>query len=183
MLIKEILRRLYYFNTFRRLKSKGKKIQLSKGGSISRPSELSIGSNVFIGKGFVISARDMVIGNNIMIGPYLLAECDDHVFDEVGKTMYETRTKRTKAGITIENDVWVGGQVTILKGVTISEGCIIGAGSIVTKSTVPYTINFGNPCKPFKTRFSRKELKEHLELVNSAYSFAQIISLWEKTNL
>ncbi len=183
LIFKEFLRQLYYFNTFRKLKSKGKNIRLSKGGIISRPNELSIGSNVFIGKGFVISARDMHIGDNIMIGPYLLAECDDHSFNRVGYTMYSYREERQKAGIVIENDVWIGGHVSILKGVKIAEGCVIGAGSVITKSTIPYTINFGSPCRFYKRRFSEEDLHNHLNKVQSHYSFKQIIDIWNNAQI
>ncbi len=48
--------------------------------------------------------------------------------------------------ITIENDVWLGSGVHIMPGVTIGRGCVIGAGSIVTKDIPPYSLAVGNPC-------------------------------------
>ncbi len=183
MLIKELFRKIYYFKIYFRLKSKGKNIRLSKGGNINRPEELSIGSNVFIAKDFQISARNMYIGNNVMIGPFFLAECDDHVFDKVGISLYENRKQRRISGIIIENDVWIGGHVTLLKGVKIAEGCIIGAGSVVTKSCIPYTINFGNPCKLYKSRFSVENLEIHLQKVDSIYSLNEIILMWKQNKI
>ena len=48
--------------------------------------------------------------------------------------------------ITIEDDVWLGSGVHIMPGVTIGRGCVIGAGSIVTKDIPPYSLAVGNPC-------------------------------------
>ena len=54
--------------------------------------------------------------------------------------------------VVIEDDVWIGGRVTILPGVHIATGSIIGAGSVVTKNVEPYTIVGGNPAHFLKKR-------------------------------
>lgn len=63
--------------------------------------------------------------------------------------------------MTIEQDVWCGANVTILKGVTIGKGSIVAAGSVVTKSCPPYSIIAGVPARVLKKRFSDEEIKEH----------------------
>ena len=63
-----------------------------------------------------------------------------------------------KGDVTIGNDVWIGERAIILPGVSIGDGCVIGAGSIVTKSIEPYTIAAGNPCKPIRKRFSEEDI-------------------------
>lgn len=63
-----------------------------------------------------------------------------------------------KYSIVIKNDVWIGANVTILEGVTINDGAIIGANSIVTKDIEPYSINVGNPAKPIKYRFKKNQI-------------------------
>ncbi len=183
MLLREFLRRFYYFPVFRRLKKAGNNIMLSRGGTILRPGELAIGDNVFISKNFYISARSMTIGNNVLIGPNFLAECDDHIFDKVGVTMFSAREDRNIKPIIIENDVWIGGNVTILKGSIISEGCVIGAGSVVTNTMPPYCICFGVPCRPVRPRFRKSQLKIHLEKTNSTLAEEKILQSWVNANL
>ena len=163
--MKNFLRFLYYFKSYLKFKKKGKNLMLSKGGIFVRPEEISFGDNVFISSNFYISARNLVFKNNIMIGPNLVIECDNHVYDEVGKTMFSNRDKRIIKGVIIEDDVWIGANVTILSGVTIGEGSVIGAGSVVTKSQPRYSICVGVPCKPVKRRFNDEELGDHLKKI------------------
>ena len=70
--------------------------------------------------------------------------------------------------IIIEDDVWIGANAIILSGVTIGEGAIIGAGSVVTKNVEPYTIFAGNPAKKIKMRFTEDELLNHRQLLYEA---------------
>lgn len=174
--IRNFIRRLYYFKYYNKFKGKAKNVILSRKGYILNPEEMSLGENVFIGRGFYISAQNLEFGSNIMIGPNLLIECSNHTYDTPGKPMYFYSNLKSSKGIKIEDDVWIGGNVTILDGVTIGEGCIIGASSNVTKSLPPYTISVGNPCKPIKRRFDDSTLAKHLLLVNSKYDVEQIIN-------
>lgn len=64
--------------------------------------------------------------------------------------------------VKIGNDVWIGTRVMILGGVTIGDGAVIGAGSIVTKDVEPYSIVAGVPAKLIRYRFS----KDQIELLN-----------------
>jgi acetyltransferase-like isoleucine patch superfamily enzyme len=68
------------------------------------------------------------------------------------KTMYEYL--RTKGPIVVGNDVWVGTRAIILSGVTIGDGAIVAAGSVVTKDVPPYAIVAGNPARLIRYRFS-----------------------------
>ncbi len=91
--IKEIFRRIYYLRSFHSFKTYGKNIYLSKHGTFVRPGEISLGNNVFISENFHISARKLKIGNDVMIGPNLIIECDNHSYSKVGKTMFEARNE------------------------------------------------------------------------------------------
>lgn len=61
----------------------------------------------------------------------------------------ESRNSKFEYGIpiTIEDNVWIGGNTTVLPGVTIGRNCVIGAGSVVTKDIPQNTVAAGNPCK------------------------------------
>lgn len=70
----------------------------------------------------------------------------------------------TKGDIKIGNDVWIGTKATILSGLTIGDGAIIAAGSVVTKDVEPYMIVGGIPAKPIKMRFPRNVVDKLLEI-------------------
>jgi len=69
-----------------------------------------------------------------------------------------------KGDTLIKSDAWIGMNAMIMPGVTIGEGAIIAAGSIVTKDIPPYTIVGGNPARIIKERFSEKEVQQLLEI-------------------
>ncbi|SFB94875.1 CatB-related O-acetyltransferase [Butyrivibrio sp. YAB3001] len=70
----------------------------------------------------------------------------------------------SKGNIIIGNDVWTGHGVTVLSGVTIGDGCAIGARTVVTKSVEPYSVVVGNPGRVIKKRFSEDKIKLLLEM-------------------
>jgi acetyltransferase-like isoleucine patch superfamily enzyme len=179
MIIKDILRRFYYYRYYSKFKKCGKNVNLARQGIIARPEEISFGSNVFIGPRFLISARNLIIGNNILIGPNLVIECDDHIFDRIGLTMFDYSSEQSHSGVSIEDDVWIGANVTILKSVTVSEGSVIGANSLLTNDTLPYSISFGCPARLKKMRFSPEELEKHLLQVKSKYSYSHLVKLYQ----
>lgn len=70
----------------------------------------------------------------------------------------------SKGNIVIGNDVWIGYGAKILSGVTIGDGAVIGAGSLVTKDVPAYAIVGGNPTKIIRYRFDEKTIAKMLEL-------------------
>jgi acetyltransferase-like isoleucine patch superfamily enzyme len=70
----------------------------------------------------------------------------------------------TKGPVIIGNDVWIGTNAIILSGISIGDGAVIGAGSVVTKDVPPYTIVAGNPAKIIKYRFTDDQIKKLLKI-------------------
>lgn len=69
-----------------------------------------------------------------------------------------------RGNITIGNDVWIGYGAIILSGVTIGDGAVVGAHSLVTKDIPPYTIAGGVPARPIRKRFSEEKISELMKM-------------------
>ena len=69
----------------------------------------------------------------------------------------------SKGDINIGNDVWIGYRATILSGVSIGDGAVIGAGSVISKNVTPYSIVAGNPAKLIRMRFTNSQIKSLLK--------------------
>lgn len=106
-------------------------------------AKISIGDNCGL-SGTVIGAfKSVVLGKNVRCGANtIITDSDWHPDDP--------RTKPANP-ITIGDNVWLGINVTVLKGVTIGENSVIGAGSVVTNSIPANVIAAGNPCKVIRT--------------------------------
>lgn len=124
----------------------GSRITLNKGSyfaegtllRVTENAEFSMGVNSGFNSYCVITCRDKIeIGDNVMFGPFVTIHDHDHVYKTKGSM--KTSGYVTKP-IVIEDDVWVGGNVVILKGVTIGKGSVIAAGTVVTKEVPPYTV-------------------------------------------
>lgn len=115
------------------------------------PKNLYIGSNTRIGRGSQINARGgLHIGKYVRMGPLVMITTTDHRFDDVDMPIKSQGM--TMSPVRIEDDVWVGGQVSILAGVTVGSGAIIAAGAVVTKDIPPRAIVGGVPAKIIKYR-------------------------------
>ncbi|KAA0690874.1 antibiotic acetyltransferase [Halopseudomonas laoshanensis] len=65
---------------------------------------------------------------------------------------------------TIGNDVWIGRSAIILSGVSVGDGAVVGAGSIVTKNVPPYAVVAGNPAKIIRYRFEERIIRELMSI-------------------
>lgn len=109
---------------------------------------------MLIGKNCSIKC-DIEFGNYILIGPNVaFTGKDDHTFNIPEKTIWDSPRGDTLRTI-IGNDVWIGYGAIILAGVSIGDGSIIAAGSVVTKDVSPCTIVGGNPARALKRRFEK----------------------------
>jgi len=142
----------------------GKNVVFDPDGFYSY-STIEIGSDVFIGEHAHFSGQCIVIGNKVMFGPGVYMLGGDHEHSVQGKVMFDLKEPGESSPIIIEDDVWIGANVTILKGVRIKTGSIVGAGSVVTMDVEPYSIVVGNPARMLRKRFSDSELLCHLALL------------------
>ena len=105
----------------------------------SDDAKLTIGDKCSFSGVSIWCHKEITIGNNVRVGANVtIMDSDQHTDDP--------RAGRDKP-VKIEDNVWIGGGVTILKGVTISKNSLIGAGSVVVKSIPENVIAAGNPCK------------------------------------
>ena len=130
------------------------RIDLPKQNETNQPT-LEIGENCVIGDNCHIAAHKKVkIGNNVLIASNVFITDLDHgcYSGEKSSNPEEIPNKRklyTKP-IEIEYNVWIGEKVSILSGVKISKGVVIGANAVVTRDIPPYSIAVGNPAKVIK---------------------------------
>ena len=127
--------------------------------------------NINIGSGATLftTGAKLIIKQHFVSGPNLTIITGDHM--PIVGCFVDTVSAADKArfdvnhecdqDVVIEEDVWCGVNVTILKGVTIGRGSIIAAGAVVTKSIPPYSIAGGVPAKPLKTRWTLEQIMEH----------------------
>ena len=107
-------------------------------------SHISIGDCTYINFNLtVLDEAQVTIGSHVFIGPGCSLLTAVHPLDA------QERNKGTEKAlpITIGDSVWLGGNVTVLPGVSIGEGSVIGAGSVVTRSVPPHTVCAGNPAR------------------------------------
>lgn len=113
-------------------------------------STMEIGDRSGVGINARINGK-VIIGKDVMMGPECTIYTQNHLFDRLDIPMNKQGVSVEKPVI-IGDDVWIGGRVTILPGVHIGNGAIIGAGAVVTKDVPDYAIVGGNPAKILKYR-------------------------------
>ncbi len=126
------------------------------------PIQFNYGCHTFIGNNFfanfnllVMDDGKITIGNNVMIGPNVSLLATNHplIVDERLRLEYpdgHISMSEFAAGITIEDDVWIAANVSVLDGVTLGKGAVIGAGSMVTRDVPAGWLAFGNPARPIR---------------------------------
>ena len=158
----------------RSMKYCGKEVYIRPMSSdIKGLENLSIGDGSLIPKGstFYCTRAELTIGKKVLFGPKPTIITGDHRFDIVGKYIIDIpdneKTADLDAPVIIEDDCWIGANVTILKGVTIGRGSVIAAGAVVTKSCEPYSVIGGVPARLIKKRFTQEQITEHERLLDS----------------
>jgi maltose O-acetyltransferase len=126
----------------------GQKVNIEQGASFT--PELSIGDRSGIGVNCELTGP-ITIGSDVMMGPEVIIYTSGHRFDRTDVSMMDQGFTEVKP-VSIGNDVWIGRRVIIMPGVTIGDGCVIGAGAVVTKDIPPYSVAVGVPARVVKSR-------------------------------
>ena len=126
----------------------GKNIDVDKYARFT--PELKIGDNSGIGNYCELNGP-ITIGNDVMMGPEVVMYTTRHNDERIDISM-RYQGMKDRLPIVIGNDVWIGRRVIILPGVTIADGCIIGAGAVVTKDIPPYSVVAGVPARVIRRR-------------------------------
>lgn len=144
----------------------GQKVFMGPNGDLSTWSSfcgvkyspiIEIGNNVTLGANFHISAINHIkIGNNVLTGNDITLVDNGHgiVNFENMKIDPKKRILEMYDPLIIENSVWIGDKVTVVGGLTIGTGAIIGSNSVVTKSIPPYCVAAGVPARIIKDLYN-----------------------------
>ena len=114
---------------------------------------------IVIGSGCTIRTRNHItavnsirIGDNLLTGPDVLITDNAHGGFTIGELSIRPQERQvvSKGKVVIGNNVWIGEKASVMPGVTVGDGAVIAAGSVVTKDVPPYTIVAGVPAKTIK---------------------------------
>ncbi len=151
---------------------------------------------VFVGKGTYGNLNVQFFGHPkelLIIGNYVSIANDvkfilggNHSYGSISTFPFkvfllnEKHRAQTKGAIIVDDDVWIGDRCTILSGVTLGQGAVIGAGSVVVRDVPPYSVVAGNPAKVVKYRFEESIIRE---LINFDFSILRNENLIENKNV
>lgn len=136
---------------------KNARINIYSDETITDP-KVDIGNNCYIGMNFSALARDpIIIEDRVLIASNVLVSSENHGIDPESNKSYMEQNLTGNA-VRIGKGSWIGEKAIILPGVIIGEKCIIGAGSVVTKSVPDFSIAVGNPAKVIK----KYDFKNHV---------------------
>ena len=129
----------------------GDNVSIYENVYIYSPENLSIGDNVSIHPMCYIDATGGIyIGNDVSIAHMVTVMSTTHLFDDATIPIKDQGCESKKT--VIKNNVWIGAKTTVLYGVKISQGSILGANSVVNKDVPEFSIAAGIPAKIIKER-------------------------------
>ncbi|MFM1874718.1 MAG: hypothetical protein RL266_455 [Bacteroidota bacterium] len=142
------------FNAFRvwclrGICSVGKRTKIQKGVYVGKGNGIIIGNDCQINE--LVRLDNVRIGNNVMIARECVVLGKMHETTDTAKPMNLQGNKEVGQTV-IQDDVWLGLRVIVMPGVEIAKGTIVGAGSVLTKSTEPYGVYGGIPARLIKNR-------------------------------
>lgn len=165
-----LLGTLFFFLVKKSFKEYGENIQFVGKPFISGAENIELGNNITVEKNaFIRGEGGLKIGNHVSIAANFTCYTYNHNYYG-NEIPYDSTNIFEK--VDINDFVWIGRNVSILPGITVGEGAIVGLGSVVTKDIPPLAIVGGNPAKILKYRD-----KEHFELCKVGKKFFHLKTL------
>lgn len=140
------------------------------------PVQFDYGCFTTVGEGFYanfnftcVDCCPVTIGDNVFVGPNVSLLTPVHPFRWQDRNPYKkpdgtVTDKEYARPITIGDNCWIAGNVSVCGGVTIGEGSVIGAGSVVTRDIPPHSLAAGVPCRVIREITEADSLENHPEL-------------------
>jgi maltose O-acetyltransferase len=127
----------------------GRDLRLGRNVTFYNPSEIEIGSNVYIAYGcWFMAGEKIAVRDQVLFGPYCVVVSSDHTKVE-GSYRYGPPNR---APITVGAGSWIAAHVTITAGSSIGDGCVVGAGSVVRGQFPPGVMIVGQPARVIRTK-------------------------------
>lgn len=160
-MLKLILRKVHAWLLSRRLKAFGVGSKWY-GGDVHCPAMLSIGNYVYVGPEFSAHAfGGIAIGDGTVLGPRVTIHSRNHVFESAPTIPYGPEYELRP--VVVGKGVWLGDSVMVLPGANIGDGCVIGAGSVVSGHIPSYSVAAGNPARVLRERCDSDQSRLHIE--------------------
>lgn len=171
MIIKRIIRKIHQYLENRKYRN------LARGVIIPPNVTVSVKDNLIIKEGGSIEPGTLIlniharfiVGRNSGAGPNLTVITGNHI-SIIGKFLMHVTDEDKKTldpehlqdqDVVLEDDVWIGANVTLLNGVCVGRGAVVAAGTVIRTKVPPYAIVAGNPAKVVGFRFTPEQIVEH----------------------
>ena len=151
--------------------------ELGENAFMQGPIQFHYGCHTRIGKNFFANFNFTVqddcwvtIGDNCAFGPGVTLVTPVHpMLPDERRLMLDGEGNKRRLcyakSVTVGNDCWLGANVTVCSGAVIGDGCVIGAGSVVTGTIPPHTFAAGVPCRPIRTLTEKDSMKYKTEIL------------------
>ena len=115
--------------------------------------DLRIGSRCYINSGVVMyTGNGISLGNDVLVGANCTFAPTNHAFRLKDVPIRQQGFLRSRGGIVVEDDVWIGAGTVLLDGSFLRRGCVVGAGSLVRTRLDPFTVYGGTPLRKISVR-------------------------------
>jgi acetyltransferase-like isoleucine patch superfamily enzyme len=152
--LRELLRWIRCRGVRRRMRGRfrhGRHVAFASDPDVRAPNFVEFGHHISVGKKFTCEVN-LRVGNYVLISSNVSIVGKDHPFDDPNLTVY-TQQRTDDSLVEIGSDVLLGFGSIVIGSCKIGDGCIVGAGSVISRDLPPYTICAGVPARPIRPRY------------------------------